>query len=84
MTPPLDVQHHLDQGPLFERQTLLLEQFRDRVEAKISTCGLTSVDMAELVKDLRGHPQRSRMMMVELRQELQRLLPGQRFSFDWD
>ena len=80
----MDVQHPLDQGPLSPQQTLLLEQFRDRVEAKISNHGLTSADVAELVKELRGHPQMSRMMMAELSQELQRLLPGQRFSFDWD
>ncbi|MEA5414993.1 hypothetical protein [Synechococcus sp. BA-132 BA5] len=80
----MDVQHPLDQGPLSPQQTLLLEQFRDRVEAKISNHGLTSADVAELVKELRGHPQMSHMMMAELSQELQRLLPGQRFSFDWD
>ncbi|MBW4530165.1 MAG: hypothetical protein KME02_05675 [Aphanothece saxicola GSE-SYN-MK-01-06B] len=80
----MDVQHPSEDRPLSPEQTLLLEQFRDRVEAKISNHGLTSADVAELVKELRGHPQMSRLMMAELSQELQRLLPGQRFSFDWD
>ncbi|MCP9932205.1 hypothetical protein KBY82_15595 [Cyanobium sp. AMD-g] len=80
----MDIQHPSEDGPLSPDQILLLEQFRDRVEAKISNHGLTSTDVAELVKDLRGHPEMSRQMMAELTQELQRLLPGQRFSFDWD
>ncbi|MCT0208394.1 hypothetical protein [Synechococcus sp. CS-1332] len=80
----MDVQHPSDDSPLSPDQILLLEQFRDRVKAKISNHGLTSADVAELVKDLRGHPQMSRLMMAELSEELQRLLPGQRFSFDWD
>ncbi len=80
----MDVQHPSDDGPLSPQQIQLLEQFRDRVEAKISNHGLTSTDVAELVAELRGHPEMSRLMMAELTQELQRLLPGQRFSFDWD
>ena len=80
----MDVQHPSDHGSLSPQQLQLLEQFRHRVEAKISNHGLTSADVAELVKDLRGHPQMSRLMMAELSEELQRLLPAQRFSFDWD
>jgi hypothetical protein len=80
----MDVQHPSDHGSLSPQQVQLLEQFRHRVEAKISNHGLTSADVAELVADLRGHPEMSRQMMAELTQELQRLLPGQRFSFDWD
>jgi hypothetical protein len=80
----MDVQHPSDDGPLSPQQVQLLEQFRHSVEAKISNHGLTSADVSELVADLRGHPEMSRQMMAELTQELQRLLPGQRFSFDWD
>ncbi|MEA5392693.1 hypothetical protein VB738_15630 [Cyanobium gracile UHCC 0139] len=80
----MEVQHPTDDGPLSAEQALLLEQFRQRVEARISSHGLTSTDVADLVKDLRDHPQVSRQMMAELARELQRLLPGQRFSFDWD
>ena len=79
----MDVQHPWDDAPLSAEQAQLLSHFRERVEAKISNHGLTSTDVADLVKDLRGHPQMSRQMMAELSQELQRLLPGQRFSFDW-
>ncbi len=80
----MDVQHPSDDGPLSPEQLRLLEQFRHRVEAKISSHGLTSADVAELVAELRGHPEMGRLMMAALTQELQRLLPGQRFSFDWD
>ncbi|WP_216921816.1 hypothetical protein [Synechococcus sp. CCAP 1479/9] len=80
----MDVQHPLDDGPLSPQQELLLEQFRQRVDARISSHGLTSDDVAALVKELREHPDVSRQLMGELAQELQRLLPGQRFSFDWD
>ena len=79
----MDFQHPWDYAPLSAEQAQLLAHFRERVEAKISNHGLTSTDVADLVKDLRGHPQMSRQMMAELSQELQRLLPGQRFSFDW-
>ncbi|KAF0654580.1 hypothetical protein L107_02699 [Cyanobium sp. Copco_Reservoir_LC18] len=80
----MEVHHPSDDGPLSAEQVLLLEQFRHRVEARISSHGLTSDDVAALVKELRDHPQMSRQLMAELAQELQRLLPGQRFSFDWD
>jgi hypothetical protein len=80
----MEVQHPSDDGPLSAEQALLLEQFRQRVEARISSHGLTSTDVADLVKELRDHPQVSRRMMAALADELQRLLPGQRFSFDWD
>ena len=80
----MEVQHPTDDGPLSAEQALLLEQFRQRVEARISSHGLTSTDVADLVKDLRDHPKVSSQMMAELARELQRLLPGQRFSFDWD
>jgi hypothetical protein len=80
----MDVQHPLDDGPLSPQQAQLLEQFRQRVDARISSHGLTSDDVAALVKELREHPDVSRQLMAELAEELQRLLPGQRFSFDWD
>ncbi|WP_216903676.1 hypothetical protein [Synechococcus sp. CCY 9618] len=80
----MDVQHPADDAPLSPEQQRLLEQFRERVDARISSHGLTSADVAELVKELRGHPRMSRQMMAQLSQEMERLLPGQRFSFDWD
>lgn len=80
----MEVQHPSDDGPLSAQQARLLEQFRQRVEARISSHGLTSTDVADLVRELREHPDVSRHLMAELSQELQRLLPGQRFSFDWD
>ncbi len=80
----MEIQHPSDDGPLSPQQELLLEQFRQRMEARISSHGLTSTDVADLVKELREHPDVSRQLMAELTKELQRLLPGQRFSFDWD
>ncbi len=80
----MEIQHPSGDGPLSAEQDQLLEQFRQRVEVRISSHGLTSTDVADLVKELRDHPQVSRQMMAELAHELQRLLPGQRFSFDWD
>ena len=80
----MEVQHPSDDDSLSPEQILLLEQFRERVDARISSHGLTSADVAELVKELRSHPRMSRQMMASLRREMERLLPGQRFSFDWD
>ncbi|MBM5823724.1 MAG: hypothetical protein FJ082_15100 [Cyanobacteria bacterium K_Offshore_surface_m2_011] len=62
----MDVQHPLDDGPLSPEQARLLEQFRQRVDARISSHGLTSTDVADLVKELRDHPDVSRQMMAEL------------------
>lgn len=80
----MEVHHPGEDAPLSEEQAQLLQQFRGRIDATISSHGLTSADVKELVDELRGHPQMSAQLMEALRQELDRLLPGERFSFDWD
>ena len=48
----------------------------------VSSQGLTSEQVQELVQELRAHPLISVEIMQEIRQELSRLMPNQRFRFD--
>ena len=50
----------------------------------VSSHGLTADDVSELIRELRRHPALSSELMQQVRDEVERLLPGQRFSFDWD
>jgi hypothetical protein len=80
----MEIRHPAEDAPLTPEQTQLLDQFRARVDERISAHGLTGADVADLVSELRSHPQMSAQMMGALRKEMDRLMPGQRFSFDWD
>ena len=46
--------------------------------------GLTSADVQSFVEEIKRHPVVSGALMDEIRTELSRLTPGQRFSFDFD
>ncbi|CAK24589.1 hypothetical protein [Synechococcus sp. CS-197] len=74
---------HPNAGPLSEEQKAVLDEFRKRLESMVSSHGLTSDDMNELIRDLKSHPLISAQLLDEARSEVSRLLPGQRFSFDW-
>ena len=74
---------HPNAAPLSEEQKAVLETFRTRLESMVSSHGLTSDDMNELIRDLKSHPLISAQLLDEARSEVSRLLPGQRFSFDW-
>lgn len=71
--------------PLGPEQQALLDQFRTRLQERVTTVGLTPDDVERLVKEIRQHPDISLELLEELRAESARLLPGQRLlSFDWD
>ena len=74
---------HPNAAPLSEEQKVVLDEFRKRLESMVSSHGLTSDDMNELIRDLKRHPLISSQLLDEARSEVSRLLPGQRFSFDW-
>ncbi len=74
---------HPNAAPLSEEQKAVLDAFRTRLESMVSSHGLTSDDMNELIRDLKSHPLISAQLLDEARSEVSRLLPGQRFSFDW-
>ena len=69
--------------PLADEQKAVLDGFRKRLESMVSSHGLTSDDMNELIRDLKSNPLISAQLLEEARSEVTRLLPGQRFSFDW-
>ena len=74
---------HPNSEPLSEEQRAVLDGFRKRLESMVSSHGLTSDDMNELMRDLKSNPLISTQLLQAARLEVSRLLPGQRFSFDW-
>ena len=79
----MDITHPGSQ-PLNEDQKALLEQFRSKVEVKITNHGLTASDVQSFVDEIKKHPDVSRELLEEVRSEIGRLMQGQRFSFDFD
>ena len=79
----MDITHPGSQ-PLNEDQKALLEQFRSKVEVKITNHGLTTSDVQSFVDEIKKHPDVSRELLGEVRSEVGRLMQGQRFSFDFD
>ncbi len=75
---------HPSSHPLNEEQRILLTQFRTKVASRVSNHGLTSEDVQSFVDDIRHHPEVSVLLMNQIRAELARLSPGQRFSFEFD
>ena len=73
---------HPSSQPLSEEQQLVLQSIQHRLESMVSSQGLTSEQVQELVQELRAHPLISAEIMQEIRQELSRLMPNQRFRFD--
>ena len=73
---------HPSGQPLSEEQQLVLQSIQHRLESMVSSQGLTSEQVQELVQELRAHPLISAEIMQEIRQELSRLMPNQRFRFD--
>ncbi|MEC8096706.1 MAG: hypothetical protein VX105_05670 [Cyanobacteriota bacterium] len=70
--------------PLSQEQQELITHVRQRLESMVSSHGLTADDVGELIRELRRHPALSSELMQQVRDEVEHLLPGQRFSFDWD
>lgn len=75
---------HPNAAPLTAEQAEVLDRFRLRLEQMVSSHGLTPSNVDDLVHELKSHPQISVQLMQEIRDEVGRLLPGQRFTFDWD
>ncbi len=79
----MDVTHPGSQ-PLNEDQKALLESFRNKVETRISSHGLTAADVQVFVDEIKKHPEVSAELLDEIRGEVAKLMQGQRFSFDFD
>ena len=76
--------NHPNAGPLSEQEQKVLEHFQKRLESMVSSHGLTEGDVNELIRELRSHPLISSQLWQEAGTELTRLLPDQRFDFEWD
>ena len=79
----MDISHPSSKA-LNEEQQTLLSEFRSKVESRVTSQGLTSADVQSFVDEIKRHPEVSGALMDEIRSELARLTPGQRFSFDFD
>ena len=79
----MDITHPGTQ-PLNDEQRTLLETFRSKVEAKITNHGLTAADVQGFVNEIKKHPEVSTALLEEVRSEVNKLMQGQRFSFDFD
>ena len=76
--------NHPNSGPLSEQEQKVLEHFQKRLESMVSSHGLTEGDVNELIRELRSHPLISSQLWQEAGMELTRMLPDQRFDFEWD
>jgi ribosomal protein S13 len=76
--------NHPNAVPLSDEQLLVLQSVKERLEAMVSSHGLTPEDVQELVREIKNHPLISTQLMAEIQAEVARLMPGQRFTFDWD
>lgn len=76
---------HPGSRPLTPSELALLETFRQRLHARVSSVGLTVDDVRQLIKAMHNHPEASSEVIRIMREEASRLMPGQSlFSFDWD
>ena len=79
----MDVTHagskHLDAD-----QQSLLESFRNKVDSRISSHGLTAPDVQMFVDEIKKHPDVSVALLDAIRAEVATLMQGQRFSSDCD
>lgn len=80
---PWDVTHPGSKA-LSDNQKALLEEFRNKVESRISSHGLTAADVQSFVDEIKKHPKVSAALLKEIRAEVSKLMQGQRFSFDFD
>lgn len=79
----MDVTHPGSQ-PLSEEQQELLQSFRSKVDARITSHGMTAADVQSFVDEIKKHPNVSRDLLDAVRSEVAQLMQGQRFSFDFD
>ena len=79
----MDIEHPSSKAHNEEQQSLLSE-FRAKVESRVSSHVLTAADVRSFVDEIKRYPKLSLALMEEMRAELARLTPGQRFSFDFD
>ena len=76
--------NHPNAEPLSEQELKVLAHFQKRLETMVSSHGITEGDVKELIRELRSHQLISSQLWQEAGQQLARLLPDQRFDYEWD
>ena len=76
--------NHPNAEPLSEQDLKELAHFQKRLETMVSSHGITEGDVKELIRELRSHPLISSQLWQEDGKQLARLLPDQRFDYEWD
>ncbi len=76
--------NHPNAEPLSEQELKVLAHFQKRLETMVSSHGITEGDVKELIRELRSNPLISSQLWQEAGKQLARLLPDQRFDYEWD
>ena len=76
--------NHPNAEPLSEQELMVLAHFQKRLETMVSSHGITEGDVMELIRELRSHPLIASQLWQEAGKQLARLLPDQRFDYEWD
>jgi len=69
----LDVTHPGSKA-LSDDQKALLEEFRNKVESRISSHGLAAADVQSFVVEIKKHPEVSAALLEEIRTEVSKLM----------
>jgi hypothetical protein len=77
--------NHPDRQPLTSEEQALLQEFRQKLNQRVLSVGLTSDDVRYIVKGLRRHPNVRLEVIQAVVQETRALVPGRRLlTFDWE
>jgi hypothetical protein len=74
-----------DRQPLTPEEQALLQEFRQKLNQRVLSVGLTSDDVRHIVEGLRRHPNASLEVIEVVVKEARALVPGRRvLTFDWE
>lgn len=77
--------NHPDRQPLTSEEQALLQEFRQKLNQRVLSVGLTSDDVRYIVEGLRRHPNVRLEVIQAVVQETRALVPGRRLlTFDWE
>ncbi|MCP9818743.1 hypothetical protein KBZ18_04440 [Synechococcus sp. Cruz-9H2] len=77
--------NHPDRQPLTSEEQALLQEFRQKLNERVLSVGLTSDDVRHIVEGLRLHPNASLEVIQAVLEEARALVPGRRLlTFDWE
>jgi hypothetical protein len=77
--------NHPERQPLTSEEQPLLQEFREKLNQRVLSVGLTSDDVRHIVEGLRLYPNASLEVTQAVLEEARALVPGRRLlTFDWE